>query len=63
MTSTRNKNTAGNYCLEQRQYANAQVHNLYINSSGGEACDTKLAGDGVLQGAMPWNNCLTTAPT
>lgn len=53
MTSTRNKNTRGNYCLEQRQYTNAAVHSLYVNSSSGEAWDTKLAGDGVLQGAMP----------
>ena len=55
MTSTRNKNTAGNYCLEQRQYTSAHVHALYTNSASGEAFDTKMAGDGVLQGAMPWN--------
>lgn len=61
MASTRNKNTSGNYCLEQRQYAGAQVHNLYVNSSSGEAYDTKLAGDGVLQGAMPWNKLSTNS--
>lgn len=55
MASTRNKNTSGNYCLEERQYANASMYSLYKHSSGGEAYDTKLAGDGVLQGPVPWN--------
>lgn len=55
MASTRNINTPGNYCLEERQYKNYETHTLYVNSSGGEAYDTKLAGDGVIQGPVPWN--------
>jgi len=55
MASTRNKNTSGNYCLEQRQYTESSTYTLYKNSSGGEAYNTKLAGDGVIQGYVPWN--------
>ena len=53
MASTRNKNTSGNYCLEQRQYTEAETYNLYKNSASGVAYSTKLAGNGLIQGAIP----------
>ena len=31
MASTRNKNTPGNYCLEQREYKNSEQYTLYAN--------------------------------
>lgn len=55
MASTRNKNTPINYSLEEARYKNFETYNLYKNGSGGEAVHTNLAGDGVLQGAVPWN--------
>jgi hypothetical protein len=55
MASTRNKNTAGNYCLDQRQYSQIQNWALYENSSSGKAYDTKLAGNGFNPGQMPWS--------
>ena len=56
MASTRNINTPGNYCLEERQYKDFERHLLYINSSSGEAYgETKFAGDGAIQGQVPWN--------
>jgi hypothetical protein len=55
MASTRNKNTQGDYCLEERQYKGSETYALYKNSAGGEAFTTRLAGDGVLQGPVPWN--------
>jgi hypothetical protein len=55
MASTRNKNTPGNYCLEQRQYQHYANDLMYKNGAAGEAYTTKLAGDGVLQGPVPWN--------
>ena len=30
MASTRNKNTPGNYCLEQREYSEARQYTTYI---------------------------------
>ena len=54
MASTRNKNTAGNYCLDQRQYSQMQKWALYENGSSGKAYDTKLAGNGFNPGQMPW---------
>ena len=55
MASTRNKNTVGNYNLEQRQFMNYQQYNLYKNSSYGEANTTHLAGNGLLGGRLPMN--------
>lgn len=54
MASTRNKNTQGNYCLDQRQYSQMQNWSLYENSSHGKAYDTKLSGTGLNPGQMPW---------
>ena len=55
MASTRNKNTPGNYCLEQLEYKEQGNYLMYKNSSGGEAYDTKLPGNGLLPGQVPWN--------
>jgi len=55
MASTRNKNTKGNYCLEQRQYQEKQTYSLYPNSQYGAAYNTKLPGNGLLPGQIPWN--------
>ena len=54
MASTRNKNTPGNYCLDQRQFTEMRNWSLYENSSHGQAFDTKLAGNGLNPCQMPW---------
>ena len=53
MASTRNKNTPGNYRLQQNQYNNNQSYNLYTNSSYGQSYYTNLAGVGLIQGHLP----------
>ena len=55
MASTRNKNTPGNYCLEQREYRNSEQYTLYKNSQYGQAYDTRWAGNGLLPAQIPWN--------
>ena len=55
MASTRNKNTAGNYCLDQRQNSNVESWQLYINGSNGQAYDTRLPGTGLNPGQLPWS--------
>ena len=55
MASTRNKNTPGNYCLEQKQYTHSRTYTLYPNSQYGEAYHTKIAGNGLNPGQMPVN--------
>lgn len=55
MASTRNKNTRGNYCLDQRQNTGIENWQLYINGANGFAYDTKLAGTGLNPGQMPWS--------
>ena len=47
MASTRNKNTPGNYCLDQKQYTDSSAWSLYANGANGEAYDTRLAGNGL----------------
>ena len=47
MASTRNKNTPGNYCLEQREYKESSNYTLYPNSQYGAAYNTRLAGNGL----------------
>ncbi len=56
MASTRNRNTPGNYCLEQKRYAGMIQWNLYENGSSGRAVDDKLAGNGLNPGQMPWDS-------
>ena len=48
MASTRNKNTIGNYNLQQRQYHKTAEYELYPNSQYGVAYDTKNPGNGLL---------------
>ena len=55
MASTRNRNTRGNYCLEQRQFKQFENYTLYPNSQYGAAYNTKLPGNGLLPGQMPGN--------
>jgi hypothetical protein len=52
MASTRNINTPGNYCMEQNQYSNSSRWNLYPHSSHGNAYDTCIPGNGLLQGQI-----------
>jgi len=53
MASTRNINTPGNYCLDQKQYRKTEDWRLYLNGANGYAYDTKLAGQGLIQQHMP----------
>ena len=62
MSSTRNKNTYGNYCLEQNQYSQNSQYTLYKNSQYGEAYNTCLAGNGLNPGQLPWNTMSYNAP-
>lgn len=62
MASTRNKNTYGNYCLEQKQYSQNAQYTLYANSQYGEAYNSCLAGNGLNPGQMPWNTMSHNAP-
>jgi hypothetical protein len=55
MASTRNKNTRGNYCLDQKQNTGSEDWQLYINGANGYAYDTKLAGNGLNPGQIPWS--------
>ena len=55
MASTRNKNTPGNYCLDQRQNVGIEDWQLYKNGANGTAYDTKLCGNGLNPGQLPWN--------
>ena len=61
MASTRNKNTSGNYCLEQKQYSESSGYTLYPNSQYGTAYDTRLAGNGLNPGQVPWNKLSSNA--
>ena len=62
MANTRNKNTPGNYCLDQKQIANADRWTMYINGANGHAYDSKLAGNGFNPGQVP-SNVLSSNPT
>lgn len=53
MASTRNINTPGNYCLEQRQYYNSEQYTLYPNSQYGAAYYTNLPGNGLNPAQIP----------
>ena len=55
MASTRNKNTPGNYCLDQRQNVGQESWRLYKNGANGYAFDTRLPGNGLNPGQLPWN--------
>ena len=55
MASTQNINTPGNYFLEQKQYKDNENYTLYPNSQYGAAYNTRLPGNGVNPGQIPWN--------
>jgi len=55
MASTRNKNTPINYRQEVNRYQAAHSNLMYENSSHGTAYDTRIAGNGLNPGQMPWN--------
>ena len=55
MASTRNRNTPGNYNLEQREYKQSETYTLYPNSQYGAAYNTRLPGNGLLPAQIPWN--------
>jgi len=62
MASTRNKNTPGNYCLDQRQYTDSAHYTGYKNGAYGEAYDTRLPGNGLNPAQIPWNKMSSNAP-
>jgi hypothetical protein len=62
MASTRNKNTFGNYCLEQREHKNSEIYTLYPNSQYGAAYNTRLPGNGLNPAQIPWNKLSYNAP-
>jgi hypothetical protein len=55
MASTRNNNTPGNYCLQQRQYSDGSHYVMYKNAAQGQAYKTQLPGNGLNPGQLPWN--------
>jgi len=55
MASTRNKNTPGNYCMQQNQYKDMERYELYVNSQYGQAYDTRWCGNGLNPGQIPKN--------
>ena len=52
MASTSNKNTPGNYALEQRINQNIDTYRTYLNSAAGEAYTNHLPGNGLLPGSI-----------
>jgi len=55
MASTRNINTPGDYCLQQREFKQSEQYTLYPNSQYGAAYNTRFAGIGLNPGQVPWN--------
>lgn len=52
MASTRNKNSLGDYTLEQHKYAQVRNYNTYEHSAFGAAQQTNFPGDGLLPGRL-----------
>lgn len=48
MASTSNKNTPGNYALEQRMNQHIDTYRTYLHSAAGEAYTNHLPGNGLL---------------
>jgi hypothetical protein len=61
MASTRNKNTRGNYCLEEVSYSHARIYTIYKNSGYGEAYNTQLPGNGLNPAQIPSNKLSNNA--
>ena len=55
MASTRNRNTPGNYAVEQQEYERFRTYSLYPQSQYGAACTTQWPGQGLLPGQIPGN--------
>jgi len=53
MASTRNKNTPGNYQLEQWSLEQSRTHQAYTYQPNGQAITTHFAGDGLLPSRLP----------
>ncbi len=62
MASTRNINTPGNYNLQNKEYKQTETYTLYPNSQYGAAYNTRMPGNGLLPGQMPWNKLSYNAP-
>ena len=62
MASTRNRNTPGNYNLEQTEYRQSENYTLYANSQYGAAYNTRLPGNGLMPAQIPWNKMSYNAP-
>lgn len=56
MASTRNKNTYGNYYLDQRQNSGVEFWQLYENGANGTAYDTRLPGNGLNPGQLSFHS-------
>lgn len=52
MASTRNNNTPGDYCLQQRAYTDSLKHNTYENSYAGKAYDPAIPCVGITPSHM-----------
>jgi len=55
MASTRNKNTMGNYVLDQKQNNSIEQWMIYENGANGWAYNTRICGNGLLPGQLPLN--------
>ena len=62
MASTRNKNTSGDYNLEQKEYRQFETYTLYPHSQYGSAVNTRMPGNGFLPAQIPWNKMSYNAP-
>lgn len=56
MSSTRNKNTPGDYMLEQQYNKSNCKYNTFEHSAYGKAVETRYAGDGLLPGKIAHTN-------
>jgi hypothetical protein len=52
MSSTRNKNSIGNYELEQFSIYKSHIHTTFVNGPFGKAIQTHFPGDGLLPGRV-----------
>ena len=55
MASTRNNNTPGNYCLQQRAYREANMYDLYPHSQYGHVTNPAFPCVGYTPSHMPRN--------
>jgi hypothetical protein len=56
MASTRNKNTPGNYAEEKKAYEKRHNELMYLYGSQGQAMQTNIPGNGLLQGRVAGRN-------